>query len=194
MRKYLWCIIILSVSFIIGIGCQKRTNEEDNRYIDPTMICGSWSMELDNQSFKGKEEINLLPSNVLIVKDSLIFRGEDSGFEFILPLKVNLEGWWHLVQDSLFIKYRGDYINIETDEDNMMLSNTQENADLKAFDSLKKEMGGKLATYVYSFLFESYQRVSDKDLFFGQIQHLKDDTLIFNNNNNIFYLKRISIQ
>lgn len=195
MKKYCWSFIILFIPFLLGnIGCQKKTNGTEDKYINQSVIYGIWSMEVNNGNLKGTEEIKLLPSDILLVKDSLTYIGEDSGFEFMLPLKVNLEGNWILKRDSLFINYQFDSINIEPDEDNIQLFSIQEMADKKVFEDLKKEMEKKLSTYVSSFLLESYQAVSNKDLFFGQVLFLKEDTLMFNNNNNRFYLTRISKQ
>ena len=194
MKKYLWLILPFLFSYMTLISCKKNSSGNVVSHINPSMIYGTWTMEVANGNLKGNEEIIIFPSNNLKVNDSLIFSGEDSGFEFTVPVNVNLNGTWNLEADSLFIKYKIDSINIGIDEMNMLLKNSHKEANLEAFNSLKKEMGEKLSTFVYSILSESYENISNKNLFFGKILLIKKDSLLLNNNNNSFYLTRISNQ
>lgn len=192
MKRYLgFLVLLLLICFILN-GCSKRTSDKEINYVKASDIIGAWSMQVQNGNLKGNEEINLLPSNNLIVRDSLIFSGEDSGFSFMLPINVKLEGSWKIEKDSIFIKYKSESIVIQLNEKEFIIYGNQENADQKVFETLKKEMGNKLFDYVASYLNESYQGVSNQELLFGKIIHQKADTLLFRLNNNQFYLTRSS--
>lgn len=182
-------ILFPMICFMV-FGCNKTRQDKETNFIDASDILGIWSMDVQNGNLKGEEEINLLSSNNLMVKDSLIFTGEDSGFSFMLPINVNLEGNWRLQKDSLFIKYRLESIDIKADEDNLIINNSQENADLKVLESLKQEMGDKLIDYVASYLTDSYERVSDQELLLGKIIYHNADTLLLRINDNQFYMTR----
>ena len=192
MKRYISFLILLPLICFILNGCSKKTSDKEINYVKASDIIGTWSMQVQNGNLKGNEEINLLPSNNLIVRDSLIFSGEDSGFSFMLPINVKLEGSWKIEKDSMFIKYKSESIAIQLNEKEFIIYSNQENADQKVFETLKKEMGNKLFDYVVSYLNESYQRVSNQKLLFGKIIHQKADTLVFRLNNNQFYLIRLS--
>lgn len=192
MKRYISFLILLPLICFIINGCSKKTSDKEINYVKNSDIIGTWIMQVQNGNLKGNEEINLLPSNNLIVKDSLIFKGEDSGFSFILPINVKLEGSWKIEKDSMFIKYKSESIAIQLNENEFIIYGNHENADQKAFEKLKKEMGDKLFDYVASYLNESYQSVSNQELLFGKILHQRTDTLLFRLNNNQFYLTRLS--
>ena len=192
MKRYISFLILLPLICFILNGCSKKTSDKEINYVKASDIIGAWSMQVQNGNLKGNEEINLLPSNNLIVRDSLIFSGEDSGFSFMLPINVNLEGSWKIEKDSMFIKYKSESIDIQLNENKFIIQDTQENADQKAFQTLKKEMKEKLFDYVASYLYESYEGVSNQELLFCKIILQKADTLLFILNNNQFYLTRLS--
>ena len=192
MKRNIYSLILLPLIYFIISGCYKNTSGKETNYINASDIEGVWTMQVKNGNFKGNEEIYLLSSNNLIIRDSLIFSGEDSGFSFILPINVNLEGSWKIEKDSMFINYKSESIDIQLNEKEFIIYDNQENADQKAFEALKNEMGNKLFGYVASYLAESYQGVSDKELFFGNILHQKADTLWFRLNNNQFCLTRLN--
>ena len=192
MKRYIIFLFLLPLIYFILNGCSKRTSDKEINYIKASDIEGIWTMHVQNGNLKGNEEINLLTSNKMLVRDSLIFSGEDSGFSFMLPINVNLEGSWKIEKDSLFIKYKSDSINIELNKSAFIIYDNQENADQKAFETLKMEMGDKLFDYVASYLNESYQGVSDQELLFGKIILQKADTLLVRLNNSQFYLTRLN--
>ena len=192
MKRHISFLIFLPFICFILYGCGKKTSDKETNHIKDSDIEGIWTMEVQNGNLKGTEEINFLPSNSLIVKDSLVFSGEDSGFSFMLPINVSLAGSWKIEKDSVFIKYKAESIDIQLKENDFIIYDNQENADQNAFEILKKEMGDKLFDYVASYLSESYQGVSDQELLFGKIIHLKTDTLLLRLNNNQFYLSRLN--
>lgn len=191
MKKYFSSFLLLALICFILIGCGKKSSYNETSYITTSEIEGTWTMEVQNGNLKGNEEINILPSNNLIVRDSLIFSGEDSGFSFMLPINVNLVGSWNLEKDSLFIKYKSESVDIKLNENEFVIYNNQENADRKVFETLKKEMGDRLFSFVTSYLNESYQAVSDSELLFGKIIRTTPDSLLIRLNNNQFYLTRL---
>lgn len=191
MKKYFSSFLLLALICFILTGCGKKSSYNETSYITTSEIEGTWTMEVQNGNLKGNEEINILPSNNLIVRDSLIFSGEDSGFSFMLPINVNLVGSWNLEKDSLFIKYKSESVDIKLNENEFVIYNNQENADRKVFETLKKEMGDRLFSFVTSYLNESYQAVSDSELLFGKIIRTTPDSLLIRLNNNQFYLTRL---
>ena len=192
MKRYISLLILLPLICFSLSGCNKSTPDKETNYINASDIEGVWTMQVQNGNLKGNEKINLLTSNKLIVRDSLIFSGADSGFSFMLPVNINLEGSWKIEKDSMFIKYKSESIDIELNDKTFIIYDNQENADQKAFKTIKKEMGDKLIDYINIYLTESYQRVSDQELLFGILLYQKTDTLFFRLNNNQFYLTRLS--
>lgn len=191
MKNHYIAFLVFPILFILGIGCYHKSNDSDSSCLDPSLIYGSWSMDLTNGNFRGNERITFLPSNLLVIEDSLVFCGQDSGFSFKLPINVSLEGNWELKRDSIFIKYSFESFDLRVDQNNIIIESTGNNADQKVFSSLKKEMEDELLDYIEGYLTNSYESNSNQQLLLGRVISQKIDSLLLILNDTQFYLWRI---
>lgn len=182
--------IMIFILFYILTGCKKNNNQSKDNIINREKIYGTWTTFISNGNLNGKEFISFSPPDIFHITDSIIFNDEDSGFEFKLPLSLNIVGKWNLKKDSLFIECNSETININTYTDKLEITSSKDSVRLEMLESLKGEMGEKLVSTVLSILSEQYEEMSGKELYLGKIIYHCQDTLYLNKNNILVCLQK----